>query len=319
MKKRPLKPWHGLLFFIFIMAVFFVLCVPMQWTWGLYGVAATEIVILVIAILFAKIMGFSLKTLFPVRLPEFLPLLGTFIMWGSGYIVTMVVMLIQYRLFPVQMTQVNSGLNQVIFSAPFLVSVFIVSILPAICEEAVHRGVILHSLYPISKEWVVVLLMGLYFGVFHTDPLRFLPTAILGAIMSYIMLETENMIYSSFFHFINNFLPLVLSMALTGMNSSEQFQQAQEVLTEGSSMTIPVVSIGVYMILAAATPFGFYLGNYLIHYKKGIRRSFIPEKSKWTVILGITIPTIVIFVLGIFLFLGGVLFDPVFHQYMRGF
>ena len=67
----------------------------------------------------------------------------------------------------------------------------VVALLPAICEEAVHRGVIIHTMYRIRKEWLVVLIMGIYFGLFHASPLRFLPTAILGAVMSYIMLETE--------------------------------------------------------------------------------------------------------------------------------
>ena len=110
--------------------------------------------------------------------------------------ITLVVMLVQYRLFPVQMTQISGGMNQVIFSVPFLLSFLIVAMLPAICEEAVHRGVILHTMYSVRREWMVVLIMGIYFGLFHSDPLRFLPTAILGALMSYIMLETENMVYS---------------------------------------------------------------------------------------------------------------------------
>lgn len=319
MRRKPLKPWHGVVFFLFIMAVFFLLCVPMQMFWGIYGVAATEVVILFISLAFAKIMGFPLKVLFPVRLPGFLPLLGTFLMWVSGYLITMVVMLIQYRLFPVRMNQVGNGLNQVIFSVPFLVSVLIVAVLPAICEEAVHRGVILHTLYPIRREWLVVLIMGIYFGFFHTDPLRFLPTAILGAIMSYIMLETENMVYSSFFHFINNFLPMLLSMAAAGASSTEQFRQAQEMMVQAETMTIPVASIGVYMILAAAAPFGFYLGNYLLHYRKGIVKSFIPRQKAWKTILAIVIPTVVLFGMGILMFVGGILFDPSFHQMMGGY
>ena len=265
MRKRPLKPWHGVVFFVFIMVVFFLVCVPMQMYWGMYGLAATEILILILSLLFTKIMGFSFQTIFPIKLPAFLPLLGTLILWGSGYLITLVVMLVQYRLFPVQMTQISGGMNQVIFSVPFLLSFLIVAILPAICEEAVHRGVILHTMYSVRREWMVVLIMGIYFGLFHSDPLRFLPTAILGALMSYIMLETENMVYSSFFHFVNNFLPLLLSLLMTGMDTSRQVQQAQELLNNGTEMVIPIASIGIYMILAAAAPFGLYLGNYLLH------------------------------------------------------
>ena len=90
-------------------------------------------------------------------------------MWISSYILAMVVSLIQYRLFPGEMETINEGLNDVIYSVPFWVSVIVVALLPAICEEAVHRGVIIHTMYRIRKEWLVVLIMGIYFGLFHAN------------------------------------------------------------------------------------------------------------------------------------------------------
>lgn len=100
MREKTLKPWHGAAFFLLIMIVFFVVCVPLQSYFGLYGVAATEIILLILALLFAKVMGYSLRSLFPVHSPEGLPMLGTILMWISSYILAMVVLLIQYRLFP---------------------------------------------------------------------------------------------------------------------------------------------------------------------------------------------------------------------------
>ena len=81
-------------------------------------------------------------------------MLGTILMWISVYILTMVVSLIQYRLFPRQMEAVSGGLDDVIYSVPFWVSIIVVAVLPAICEEAVHRGVIIHTMYRIRKEWL---------------------------------------------------------------------------------------------------------------------------------------------------------------------
>ena len=70
MREKTLKPWHGAAFFLLIMIVFFVVCVPLQSYFGLYGVAATEILLLILALLFAKVMGYSLRSLFPVHSPE---------------------------------------------------------------------------------------------------------------------------------------------------------------------------------------------------------------------------------------------------------
>lgn len=69
MREKTLKPWHGAAFFLLIMIVFFAICVPLQSHFGLYGVAATEIILLILALLFAKVMGYSLRSLFPVHSP----------------------------------------------------------------------------------------------------------------------------------------------------------------------------------------------------------------------------------------------------------
>ena len=181
MKRRPLKPWHGVVFFILIMTAFFLLCVPMQMYWGMAGLAGTELLILVMALVFAKVMGFPFRTLFPVKMPSILPVIGTILIWFSSYLLDMVFILIQYRLFPMKMEELNSGMSNMMTSIPFLLSVFLIAVMPAVCEEAVHRGVIIHTLYPIRRKWLVVVIMGIYFGLFHTDPLRFLPTAVMGA------------------------------------------------------------------------------------------------------------------------------------------
>lgn len=303
MRQRALKPWHGVVFFIIVMVLFFFVCVPMQMFWGLYGVAATELFILFLALIFAKIMRYPLKVLFPIKKPGILPFAGVFLIWISTYLLDMVVMLMQYRLFPQQMTEVNDGLNSVIYSVPFLISVLIVAIMPAICEEAVHRGVIIHTLYTVKREWVVVLIMGIYFGLFHSDPFRFLPTAILGAAISYIMLETENMIYPALFHFINNFFPLLLEKFYEMAGYAED--------TTAVSMTqVPVASIGIYMIFAAVAPMGIYTGNYLIHHRKDPKPPFFPKDKMVRNILWLVLSTAGLLILGYWLMIYGAMTEP---------
>lgn len=311
MKRRPLKPWHGVVFFILIMTAFFLLCVPMQMYWGIAGLAGTELLLLVMALVFAKVMGFPLRTLFPVKKPSILPVIGTILIWFSSYLLDMVLILIQYRLFPMKMEQLNSGLSDIMTSVPFILSIFLIAVMPAVCEEAVHRGVIIHTLYPIRKKWLVVVIMGIYFGLFHTDPLRFLPTAVMGAALSYIMLETENMVYPSLFHFVNNFYPILMQYILLWGTSSnpmmEDAQQISEELLDQSGLQVPIASIDIYMIFAAAAPFGMYLGNYLLHYQKGKPRKFLPQDKKWTTICKIALPSILLLGFGMMLAVLGVI------------
>ena len=299
------------MFFILIMTAFFLLCVPMQMYWGMIGLAGTELLILVMALVFAKVMGFPLRTLFPVKKPSILPVIGTILIWFSSYLLDMVFILIQYRLFPMKMEELNSGMSNMMTSIPFLLSVFLIAVMPAVCEEAVHRGVIIHTLYPIRRKWLVVVIMGIYFGLFHTDPLRFLPTAVMGAALSYIMLETENMVYPSLLHFVNNFFPILMQyLLLWGTSSNPMMEDAQQIgeeLLDQSGLQVPIATIGIYMIFAAAAPFGLYLGNYLLHHQKGKPRKFLPQDKKWATVCKIALPSILLLGFGMMLTVLGVI------------
>ena len=316
MKKaiKDLRPWQGIVFFLLIMISFFAVCVPMQMAWGIYGLALTELLILGLALLFPLVTRRPAKAVFPVKRPHALPVLGTLILWGSTLLGTMVVSLIQYRLFPEAMEQVSTGLGSVMVSAPPAVSILIVCVMPAVCEEAVHRGVILSCMRSVKRKWMIVTIMGILFGLFHTDPLRFLPTALLGAAISYLVLETGNLLYGSLFHCVNNLLPLLLQYTL--LESGGVSDAAQMLQQNGQSMQVPLASIGIYMILAAAVPFGLYLGAYLIRCVPGTARSFIPRGEGVRIGMKILIPTLCIFGAGVILFAAGIFFDPVFRDLM---
>ena len=312
--RKDLRPWQGIVFFLLIMISFFAVCVPMQMAWGIYGLALTELLILALALLFPLAVRRPAKAVFPVMRPHGIPILGTLILWGSTFLGTMVVSLIQYRLFPEAMEQVSSGLGSVMVSAPPAVSILIVCVMPAVCEEAVHRGVILSCMRSMKRKWMIVTVMGILFGLFHTDPLRFLPTAFLGASISYIVLETGNLFYGALFHCVNNLLPLLMQYALLG--SGEASDAAQLLQQNGGNMQVPLASIGLYMILAAAVPFGLYLGAYLIHCIPRTVRPFIPRGEGVRTGMKILIPTLCIFGAGVILLAAGIFFDPVFRELM---
>ncbi len=312
-KRKSLRPWQGIVFFLVIMAAFFAVCVPMQMAWGIYGLALTELLILALALLFALIARRPPGEIFPVHRVHLLPVLGTVIIWVSALLATMVITLVQYRLFPAAMSQVSGSLESVIGSVPAALGVVIVCLMPAICEEAVHRGVILSCMRPLKKTWLIVLVMGILFGLFHTDPLRFLPTAILGAAMTYVVVKTGNMVYSAIFHGINNLVPLLAQHAM----ASRQDPQLTEVYESLGSAVIPVASIGMYLAMAAVVPFGLYLGRDLLLRTPGTSRRFWPRGQETRTAMKILIPSLVIFGAGVILTAAGIFLFPDYSDLVR--
>jgi len=223
---RQLKPYHGILVFVLEIIAFLSIMVPLQMKFGMYGVALTELLLLLIAVGYTLLLKADFKKVFPIKRIQTSELFGTFVLWLCTFIMVLVLTLIIAYFFPKEIFGVSSGLTDVISSVPFGMSLLISVIMPAVCEEALHRGVILHSMLPINRKWMIVVCMGIIFGIFHMDPWRFVPTAILGGTLSYVMLETGNIIYPMLLHGINNFVPLIISFATgnyideTGMGES---------------------------------------------------------------------------------------------------
>lgn len=249
MEQKKLKPWHGIVSFVVMMVIFVLAAFPIQGALGLFGVAITEFLLLAMAIGAALIFKQNLKEVFPIKLPKIREVLGVLIFWVGGFLVAMMGIMIQTVLFPQEMAAVSGDLNSVMSSEGMLLGILVVSVLPAICEEAVHRGFILHTFKGVKKPWVIVLSMGLIFGVFHLSPFRFVQTAILGACMTWVMLKTDNMLMPALYHGTNNLLPVLISFALQDAMSA-----ATAVTADGQSAAVvtEVLETGWVANLSAA-------------------------------------------------------------------
>ena len=274
MEQKRLKPWVGVLFLGIVLAMAQFVCFPIQRVLGLWGLAITELILLVMAIAAALICKQNLKEVFPVKLPKIREVLGVLIFWVGGILATYMATYIFMLFFPEEMAAVSGGLNDIVSSEGLLLGILIASVMPAICEEAVHRGFILHTFKGIKKPWVIVLSMGILFGVFHLDFYRFIPTAILGACITWVMLKTENMLMPALYHGTNNLVPVLLSVALQDTVASVTSETAEgqgamiaEQLLQGG-VPLYVSSIGTYLLLGMVA-FPLMLAGTALMKKKG--------------------------------------------------
>lgn len=91
----------------------------------------------------------------------------------------------------------------------FLLKEFILSaILPGICEEFLHRGILLHAGKKCGNTRYSLLFSSILFGLIHLNINQFFYAAILGALMGYVNLIADSIYPSMILHFMNNFLSL---------------------------------------------------------------------------------------------------------------
>lgn len=298
---KKLKPLYGIALFLIVMASFYTIIAWVQMEWGMYGLALTELYLLALSVLAAKLTGFSCREIFPLKRPQWKKILAVFLIWGTSYTLLIPIIMLIAWFFPEQMFSVSGDLNSFISSVPPLISVFISCIMPAICEEAMHRGFILKSFQSRWKNpWVLSVLMGILFGLFHGSIWRFLPTALLGGIMTYLMVKTENMIYPALFHFTNNFVPTLLG------SFSGNPAQTEELTAALAQNGLPLSFLGIYIAVVCVVPFGFYTAAYLL------RKGEVGQEQKYLTsdktLVFLVIFTVLPILVGMFIFFYGIFF-----------
>ncbi|HPE76789.1 MAG TPA: type II CAAX endopeptidase family protein [Draconibacterium sp.] len=84
-----------------------------------------------------------------------------------------------------------------------------VAVVAPIVEELIFRGLILQGFRRNYNAFTAVFMSALLFALFHLNPWQFPATFVLGLLLGWIMLRTNNILLAILGHSINNFLVLL--------------------------------------------------------------------------------------------------------------
>ncbi len=83
------------------------------------------------------------------------------------------------------------------------------ALLPGICEEIAHRGMLLRSLTPMGA-WKAILLSSLLFGLLHLNIEQFFYATIIGIFLGVLTMMSNSIVPAMIVHFMNNALSTYL-------------------------------------------------------------------------------------------------------------
>lgn len=278
MEKRQLKPWMAVIFVLaYAVDIFILGGIFAQW-FGVWGTVCHEVVLVLLAVGFAVAFRADLREVFPFQKPKLSTTLGTIILWIGSYLgIMMITMFITY-FFPKEVMEAGQGVQQILVGLPALASLLLVSLTPAICEEVAFRGAFLGCFRGGKHKWVGIIIVAVVFGMFHGSIWRMIPTMLLGIMMGYLLVETGNMFYNMLFHLINNAFPILLLALMQLILPATQMNAA---LDTAAVETLPLASVGAYLLYGAAAPILIYIGNHLIHRgQPGFDRGIFPREKR---------------------------------------
>jgi sodium transport system permease protein len=126
-------------------------------------------------------------------------------------------------------------------------SIFVIGILPGICEETMFRGYMLNA-FRKKGFWPAIVITALLFGIFHLDLFRLLPVTMLGIWMGFLALKANSLYLAIFAHALNN------SLAIVFLNYGDKIPFLEQLISEENIpfwYAIPTVLIlyAVFMAL----------------------------------------------------------------------
>ena len=82
--------------------------------------------------------------------------------------------------------------------------ILVVALIPAVAEETLFRGLVQGSFEEGLTPMKGVILTGVIFGAYHLNPFSFIPLAVLGIYLGFIVLKANSLWVSVAAHFYNN-------------------------------------------------------------------------------------------------------------------
>lgn len=215
--RRP-TPGQAILLLVAIAVLYLVLGVGFYLVIGELGIFLTQIFALLIpSLLFLRLGGFSVTETLSLRAPDARGLAGGVLLMAGGLPLAWVLSWLQGFFVEVPVELLESLTDLLVTDDPVRMVwlVLLVGVTPAICEEVLFRGVVLGSFRSRWSVPVAVILSGLVFGLFHLSPqtaFRFLPTAWLGILLAWAVVETRSLWTGVVLHFLNNGTILALTL-----------------------------------------------------------------------------------------------------------
>jgi len=135
----------------------------------------------------------------------------------------------------------------------FLLGIVLVAVLPAFCEEFLHRGMLLRGTGSKIGYKRALILSSVLFGLMHLNVEQVFYATVLGLVMGAVSLATNSIWTASIIHFINNAINVYFSYAQTaGLPGGRLFDVLMALLQKISPIQAMIFTFALFAILLFA-------------------------------------------------------------------
>lgn len=133
----------------------------------------------------------------------------------------------------------------------FFLQIFLVAVLPAICEEFLHRGILLQGIKHIGFKKAIVI-SSLLFALIHFNVQQVFYAFIIGLILGFVAVVSKNIYPAMIIHFVNNAVATYLEFAShRGWIFGNTLDNLSEFLKNNTPFVVFTVVVIVMLVVVA--------------------------------------------------------------------
>lgn len=182
----------------------------LQVKFGLAGVFGTQMIILLVPLILVIYTKRDIRQTYGFARTKASAFIGGAFMITGFFPVNIVLASGLMKLFPASTDNVETAFSGIMGDNIFA-ALFVIALAPAVCEEMLFRGLILHSLKARYRAVSAIAVTAVLFGFYHMSMVKFIPTGLLGLVLCYMAWRTGSIYPAMLMHFLNNAYSVVIS------------------------------------------------------------------------------------------------------------
>lgn len=142
----------------------------------------------------------------------------------------------------------SSGATSGLQSYPFwlfLITLLFSAVLPALCEETTHRGLLLNGYRQLGMKKAIIF-TSLLFGLMHMNIEQFFYASLMGALFAFLTISTGSIVPAIIVHFMNNAISTYISYAnFNGYFMGGFYSRLSAMFSQGFGVALSLIFVVV--------------------------------------------------------------------------
>lgn len=182
----------------------------LQIRFGLAGVFGTQMILLLVPLALVVYTKRDIRQTYGFAGAKAAGFFGGAFLITGFFLINIVLAAGLMRIFPESAGNVETAFEEIMGGNVFA-ALLVIALTPAVCEEMLFRGLILHALKARYRIASAIAITAVLFGFYHMSLVKFIPTGLLGALLCYMVWRTGSIYPAMLMHFLNNAYSVLLS------------------------------------------------------------------------------------------------------------